>query len=363
MDEENSPPVTPSKRTESSNRHTGRLIARPGARFRCVGDGLCCTDIHALGPLTPNEANALSSVVPDALSWNDEFSGDCLRVDAKGACQQLDPDGRCSVQRRFGLDKKPVSCRHFPYGLVDTPLGLRVTTEHRCPCRSLGGATRPPIDLTDADTCLRDLDGKLETDVEAPDPVPLSCHERVAFVRYAEIESACLGRLADGERAESVLGVDPLPPLESLDWEECGHEFLRMPDGSAGGVALAWFGEALLELTSGTTPSLEARPWKSAFERGIARSPIQGDPEQIVNDWLADELWMLRWLGWDDCSFAQARAELATRLASARVAMRRLGTLGLRADQAAAEAVMIAGIAGATTRWPEQVADIVEGFG
>ena len=28
------------------------LIVRPGARFACAGDGLCCTDLHALGPLT-----------------------------------------------------------------------------------------------------------------------------------------------------------------------------------------------------------------------------------------------------------------------------------------------------------------------
>lgn len=345
---------------KTPDRRSIGLIARPGARFQCLGDGLCCTDLHALGPLSPDEARDLRSLLPNALAWNDEFMGECLRVDASGVCQQLDRDGRCGVQRRFGVDHKPIGCRRFPYGLVDTPLGRRVTTEHRCPCRNLGGSSRPPIDLVDAAACLRDRDGLLEADAEAPELVSLARQERVSFARYVAIESDCLSRLEGGERAEAVLDSDPLPPLATLDWASCGHDFVGMQDGSAGGVALAWFGEALVELASATRPSLHARPWRAAFERGIARSPLPADPEHILNDWLADELWMLRWLDWDECSFAQARAELATRLATARIAMRRLDRMGLRADQSAAEAVMLAGLAGATTRWPEQVADILD---
>lgn len=342
------------------DRRADGLIARPGARFQCLGDGLCCTDLHALGPLTPDEARDLRGLLPDALVWNDEFVGECLRVDASGACLQLGRDGRCGIQQRFGSDHKPIGCRRFPYGLVDTALGRRVTTEHRCPCRSLGGNARPPIDLADAADCLRDREGQLEADGEAPDFMPLKRRHRVAFDHYVEIESDCLHRLAAGERAEDVLASHPLPPLATLDWATCGADFVRMQDGSAGGVALAWFGESLLELTRGATPSVHSRPWSTAFERGIARSPVPADPEQIINDWLADELWMLRWLDWDDCSFGVARAELATRLAAVRIAMRRLDALGLRADQSAAEAVMLGGLAGSTTRWPDQVADIVE---
>ena len=149
--------------------------------------------------------------------------------------------------------------------------------------------------------------------------VPLSRGERVPFSDYVAIESDRLRLLAAGTRAEDILDADPLPRLTSRDWARCGREFVAMQDGSAGGVALAWFGETLLEMTTGTPPALRGRPWRTAFERGVARTPHADDPERIVNDWLADELWMLRWLDWDDCDFAAARHELATRLAVVRV--------------------------------------------
>jgi hypothetical protein len=336
------------------------LIARPGARFQCLGDGLCCTDLHALGPLTRDESRDLQSVAPGALAWNEEFMGDCLRVDAQGNCLQLERDGRCGIQRRFGVDHKPIGCRRFPYGLVDTPLGRRVTTEHRCPCRSLGGDSRPPIDLADASACLQDRDGQLEADGEVPDAVSMSRATTAPFSEYAMIEADMLRRLAEGVRAEDVLDADPLPDCNRLEWTACGRDFVGMQDGSAGGVALAWFGEALLERMTGATPVVRGRPWRGAFERGIARTPLAADPEHVVNDWLADELWMLRWLEWQDCPFTAARSELATRLDLVRALMRRLDGLGLRGDQSAAEAVMLAGLASCTTRWPRQVADFVD---
>jgi len=343
-----------------TDRSTRALVARPGARFRCFGDGLCCTDLHALGPLTPGEAADLRRIRPESLEWNDEFEGECLRVDAAGVCRQLTADGRCGIQLRYGPDRKPIGCRRFPYGLVDTPLGRRVTTEHRCPCRSLGGAARPILELADAQSCLRDRSGQLEVDGAAPDRIALARGEEIDFSRYAEIESEILRRLENGERAETVLAAQPFPALATRDWAACGHDFVGMQDGSAGGVALAWFGEALLASTVGAKPAVHMRPWRAAFERGVARSPVADDPERIVNDWLGDELWMLRWVDWKGCSFRTTRAELATRLAVARTVMQRLAPLGLRADQAAAEAVMVAGLGACTTRWPEQVAAFID---
>jgi hypothetical protein len=67
---------------------------------------------------------------------------------------------------------------------------------------------------------------------------------------------------------------------------------------------------------------------------------------------------MLRWLEWD-CSFDVARAELATRLHVVRYLVRRLRRLGVRADQAAAEAVMMAEMAGCTEHWPDVVDSVV----
>src|SRR5260370_891972 len=37
------------------------LLLREGARYACFGDGLCCTDMHALGPLTRSEVVQLRS--------------------------------------------------------------------------------------------------------------------------------------------------------------------------------------------------------------------------------------------------------------------------------------------------------------
>jgi hypothetical protein len=344
--------------TIAAAQSTRTLIARPGARFRCAGDGLCCTDLHALGPLSPADARDLKQRVPDALDWNDEFGGDCMRVDAVGTCTQLDGEGRCTLQLRFGALCKPVGCRRFPYGTIDTPTGTRVTTEHRCPCRSLGGLARPPIDLADALACLVDRSGNLEVEHVAPHRVPFAKARWISFADYLAIESNWLDRLAARERAEDVLDTDPLPQLGCRDWAACGRSFIGMQDGTAGGVALAWFGDALLELSTNTPPPRRGRPWSASFERGVARTPSPDDPEAIVNDWLADEIWMLRWLDWDDCTLALARTELATRLAAARSVMRRLEALGLRADQVAAEAVMLVGLAGCTSEWPDWVAEI-----
>ena len=47
------------------------FLVRPGARYRCFGDGLCCTDIHILGPLTKTEAKRVAKVDPEGLAYDD----------------------------------------------------------------------------------------------------------------------------------------------------------------------------------------------------------------------------------------------------------------------------------------------------
>jgi hypothetical protein len=96
------------------------------------------------------------------------------------------------------------------------------------------------------------------------------------------------------------------------------------------------------------------RPWAASFDKAIARSIRQEDPEQLINDWLADELWMMRWLDWS-CTFDVARAELATRLAVARHLVELLVGRGLRGDQAAAEAVMIIELNTCSAQWTDTV--------
>ena len=275
-------------------------------------------------------------------------------------CLQLQAGGRCGLHARFGEDAKPVGCRRFPWGLVSTPRGGRITTEHRCPCRTLGD--RPALDAAEAERSLCDRAGRLEVDLRAPAHMRLSDRRAVPFERYAALEAELLDRLLRGERAEEVLDAEPLPALRQGSWRGVVAEFLALLDETAGGIAVATFGDALLELLGDPSPARRDRPWAPAFERAIARSKAPEDPERLLNDWLADELWMLRWLEWE-CAFDGARAELATRLAAARRIAQRFCDEGLRPDQATAEAILIAALAGATEGWAETVEAFRTRFG
>jgi hypothetical protein len=325
---------------------------RPGARFRCAGDGLCCTDLHALGPMTRAETRAMQRLIPLSVFHHKEIDAPCMRPGQGGGCAQLDDAGRCGVHARFGAEQKPGGCRRFPYGLVNTSLGGRITTEHRCPCRTLG--ERPPLDLGDAEASLRDSSGRLTADEYAPQRMPLTHNRRVAFARYAALEAPLLVRLERGEKAERVLAATALPPLRERSWPIFAAELLDLNDNSRGGVALAWFSDALLALSAGHTPPPRTRPWRDAFERGAARQKSPASPERVINDWVADELWMMRWLAFG-CAFDVARAELATRLSAVRWLTRRLRRQGVRADQAAAEAVMMAELTACSDAWIEAV--------
>ncbi|MFI5307329.1 MAG: YkgJ family cysteine cluster protein [Polyangiales bacterium] len=327
------------------------LLVRPGAGFRCEGDGLCCTDLHALGPMTRSETVAMRRLIPGSVHYHTDVEAPCMRPGPDGRCAQL-RDGRCGVHARYGAEHKPVGCRRFPYGLLSTPLGGRVTTEHRCPCRTLG--KRPPIDLAEAEASLRDQAGRLESDEVAPRSIALSASRRVRFERYAELEAGLLTRLERGERPERVLDAKPFPVLGKRSWPSFAAELLTLDDRTRGGVALAWFADALFAGSSGHRPPRRERPWRDAFERGARRPGPRRTGEQVLADWLGDELWMMRWLPWR-CSFDVARAELATRLAAARTLSARLRRQGVREDQAAAEGVMAAELCASCELWGEAV--------
>ena len=106
------------------------LRVRPGARFTCHGDGLCCSDVHLLGPVTGDEARVLNAIDERILAW----SGDdrVLVTTVDGRCMFAGA-GVCELHARLGPEVKPASCKQFPFMLVTTPTGGRVTTEHRCP--------------------------------------------------------------------------------------------------------------------------------------------------------------------------------------------------------------------------------------
>jgi Fe-S-cluster containining protein len=327
------------------------LLARDGARFRCSGSGLCCTDIHGLGVLTRSEVTELRRRDPLAVVYNQELEGHCLRpVDSH--CLFLE-DQRCTIHAKHGHNAKPAGCRRFPYGLIRTPYGGRVTTEHRCPCRTLGD--RPELSVADADKSLRDRRGRLEPDFDVPARIALRRDQRVSFDVYLQHETRLIARLNAGERAESVLSARPLPELTSSTWPTVAIEHIETRDNTSGGEAFAWFGDALLHLAAGHMPPPRPRPWHEGFERALAGG-TPPDPEVTYNDWIADEIWMFRWLPFGP--FDVARAELATRLAVARCVQNWIEQRGVAPGQAAAEAVMVCELAAEGSEWPRAAADI-----
>lgn len=326
---------------------------RPGVRYACVGDGLCCTDAHVLGPVTRVEAARISAVRPGAVMRNRQLAIAALRTE-NGGCVFLG-EGGCSLHRDRGAAFKPATCRHFPIGLVATPSGGRVTTEHRCPCRTMG--ERPLLDASEAERALTEGGERLSAHARVPATIALEKRRRVSFARYEALEAELLGALAAGRSIEDALAVEAFPPLADVTWADVGHHLRGRLDGTASTTALAWAGDAVLALVASTRVGTRDRPWKPAFDRAEARSP-ESDPEAIFADWVADEIWSLSWQ--PIATFSVARSALASRLAIARWVSARLRSEGTRPDRAAAEGVLVGEMAGAATLWDSVLAAIVE---
>ena len=95
------------------------LMVRPGARFTCFSDGLCCSDIHALGPLTRSEVRAVKALVPDSVEYHEGVEDHCMRTGADGFCAQREA-GLCGIHKKFGAAAKPMAS--VPALMVVPPL-------------------------------------------------------------------------------------------------------------------------------------------------------------------------------------------------------------------------------------------------
>jgi len=161
-------------------------------------------------------------------------------------------------------------------------------------------------------------------------------------------EREMLAWLAGGRDARAVLGSEARPALDGVTWVDVAHHFRACIDGTACGDALAWFGDMLLAL-EGQERAARGRPWKVSFDRAEARATTVRAVSDVLGDWIADEVWGLAWT--EHGSFALARAELATRLDVASAVTTTLVASGVRADRAAAEAVLVAELAGESSLW------------
>jgi hypothetical protein len=327
------------------------LRARPGARFTCHGDGLCCTDVHAFGPVSDDEAEVLLAIHEKTLSLHQGKSR-VITTNQEGGCI-FHAEGRCQLHVSLGAASKPQSCRQFPFMLVATPTGGRIVTEHRCPCRTLGERGEITGQMA------------LESHGDAPSPdrtirsrVLLTDDEEIEFEEWERLEAPMLARLEAGEDALAVLGARPLEPRDP--WLALGTEFTREEDPSRFGAAIRRFGATLLRLLDAPEAGDvdEHLPWGEAFDRAEARSPDARDPERMLADWVADALWSTEWAF--TSAFSRARTELATRIAVAREVAAELGRAGARPDRAMAEAIAVVELAGLADDYQDLVPQLPE---
>ncbi len=324
---------------------------RPGAEYRCFGDGLCCTNIHGLGPLTDDELEAVRSIDEDGAHFDEEFDEPMLCTASDGGCHFLMDDRRCRIHAELGEDSKPEGCRRFPLGLTETPEGGRITTDHRCPCRTLG--ERPKLEVKDCLAPLSDQ-GKIwaERNIKK---VRLSRKSKaISFADWKRVEAPILQALSDGEPLDAILQSEPFPKLKKSTWAEELQEIAdEAVDGSAFGFAALWFVEAARAVQDSTYRArLPLRPWSEAFDRAQARPGTPRSEDAVLADWVADWLWSLKWAEFTD--FENARAEIVTRVHVARwIAAHLQSVHGERSDRAAAEAVMVVELLGESQFWTD----------
>lgn len=332
------------------------LLVRPGSRYTCFGDGLCCTDIHGLGPLSKKELVQIRKIDPDGAAWDEGFEARMLTTAPDGGCHFLLPNFHCEVHARFGPEAKPDGCRRFPLGLVATPSGGRITTEHRCPCRTMGD--RPLLTEEAALPSLVDRKGEPRPDREVT-KIKLAKKVKVSFDEWRAVEAELLGKLAEGRAPEEVLGAEPFPRLKHSSWEDEAETILEeAPDGTAFGFAALWFAETIRGLVvPGHRVRVPLRPWAAAFDRAEERpTKSEAAADDVFADWIADEIWALKWY---ERPFDRVRADLATRLAVGRDIAQRLETeQGVASARAAAEAVMVVELIGESDFWTE-IAELI----
>ncbi|MEO0323873.1 MAG: hypothetical protein AAF447_13010 [Myxococcota bacterium] len=341
-----------SARGETSSPKTSvrPLLFRAGARYTCFGDGLCCHDIHGLGPITKRELVQIRRLDRRGAGWDEGFEDHMLSTAADGACHFLLPNLLCDVHARFGPEAKPEGCRRFPLGLTATPEGGRVTTFHRCTCRTLGD--RPELTEQDVLPALQDRRGRPKADRRVKKVQLRRKGKRVAFAEWRALEAPLLEALQTGVAPEPLLGAEPFPRLTKLHWEAFAEDLLDERDATAFGVAAAFFAEAVrLCLAPAERSRWPRRPWADSYARAEARSPDARAPNAMLADWVADEIWSLSWA--EVTSFDVKRAELATRLALARRIYEGIEAKGTRPDRAMAEAIMIVELIGESEHWTD----------
>lgn len=337
---------------------TRPLLVRAGARFACSYGGGCCTDIHTIGPVTTREVARIRRLAPDAVVLDPVHEIHAMKVDAEGRCVML-AGGKCMLHAKGGPRAKPSTCREFPFALVATPAGGRVVTAHRCPCRTLG--RRPPLSAQEAWASLSDANGRVTPARRISNRVPIFAHTTVSFRTYVEREAPMIDRLVKGDAPGDALGYAFALSAEDVrTWRAVARGFEQLAAvPSRQGQALGWFSIGMLGVLGEVRPATYARPWSDPYDRAEAGSkPLPA--EQVLGDFLADQIWSFAWL--DHGALDRARARLTALARVGTVIAERLIEMGVRTDRAAAEAVLALELAEGTQGWAHAVRDLRPSF-
>ncbi|MDA0803242.1 MAG: YkgJ family cysteine cluster protein [Planctomycetota bacterium] len=122
-----------------------------GQRYSCHSCGACCRDFTV--QLRAEDVDRLKKQ-----GWERErgepvtttFRGrHFLRQRDDGSCTFLQPDGRCEVHARFGLQEKPVACRFFPFSVVPSASGAIAGLNFACQSVQRSVGEKPESHLAD----------------------------------------------------------------------------------------------------------------------------------------------------------------------------------------------------------------------
>ncbi|HJL04839.1 MAG TPA: YkgJ family cysteine cluster protein [Polyangiaceae bacterium LLY-WYZ-15_(1-7)] len=357
-------PKTPEAPTSGATEGAGEaplgrlepLLLRPGAAYTCFGDGLCCADMHVIGPVSSKERQRLALLSDEAVRWAEHAECHVLVMRADtGTCFFNGEDGLCAIHEPMDGMLKPRVCHRFPFVLTGTPEGGRVSLEHRCSCQTFGAPG--PLDEATAERALRGEAGGLRPNHRVGDAVPLREGETVSFAAYRAIEEPLLARLEAGEDPRAVLDRAPFPALSEGSWGGFGEAMLDAAGETRFEMALRAVG-AVIVAREGGEPEAWGRPWTPAFDRAEARVAEPIDPGPAYARWAVDAIWSLMWTGYG--TLEKVRRELCTRLAIADDLRDALVEQGVRGDRAAAEALTVVDLVGTSDWWEGAVKRMAE---
>ena len=241
------------------------VLAAPGFRYVCDGQGGCCSQYGAVLLSPSDRARALAACEGESIGpWPIEHAfvpqhGSApapVRVATlvDGGCMFLDPDSKCRVHRKAGLAAKPAGCQLFPLRLVDDGEAVRASAVTECRC-VLADAPAEAAPLVEDGTTAGDLPG-IAVVRRLPDVVPIDADRTWS---RGEVRRWSIQAHEDALSAE-----DPA----AWCWDEAHRIDGRWPAKERPLVTLSF--AALLEETRDLVKELEfGRPDAAALVRGL----------------------------------------------------------------------------------------------